>query len=393
MPYSMDANGLILKTNDQLYLTLVNGMKDIFGDTINVASDSPDGQFINLFKQAVLDVQDILQDSYNSFDPDQAIGNTLDQRAALTGVKRQTGSFTLTPITVVADRPITLAGLDSEISLASGTGFTVADALGNNFILTSTTTFAAAGTAILTFRAQNMGAVYTIPNTLTSIVTGQLGVISANNPSSYSSLGTPSELDPTFRYRRRKSNAISSEGYFDALTALLENTSGVTYAKVYENNTPNIVDTIPPNGIWCIVEGGSDADIALAIYKKRNMGVTMKGDEQSTIVRADGSTFVVRYDRTDLTPLYIEFSATSISGVDVDEATLKASLVTNLVFDVYGSINVNYLAEEIRAINPDVLATGIGVSTDGITFGNIVYPTAKNYRFSLQASDIDITVV
>ncbi len=394
MTNTIDANGLILKTNDQIFSDLSNGMKDIYGDDINLASDTPDGQLVALITNAVQDVQSLIQDTYSSFDPDQAIGSSLDSRSAYNGVKRQAGSFTLTPFQVTVDRSVNLAGLDAYLNDELGTGFSIADAAGNLFILTESTTISTAGTTTLVARAQFKGAIASTPNTLTTIATPQLGVKAVNNPTSYSSLGLNSELDLTLRERRKSSVALTAIGYFDALTAQLLNVATVTFAKVYENNTPSVsVEGILPNGIWCIVEGGTDDDIAQAIYRKRNMGVPMKGSEQVVVTRADGSLFNINFDRTATQSLYINCSATSISGVTVDTTTLKSSLVSNLSFDVYASFNVNQLAEQILAINPDVLATNLGVSTTGTTYYSIVTPQAKNYRFSLQASNITITVV
>ena len=394
MANTIDANGLILKTNDELFLELTNGMKDIYGDDINVASDTPDGQLVGIFTTAVQDVQSLLLDAYTSFDPDQATGVSLDSRGAYNGVKRQAGAFTLTPFSVTVDRSVNLVGLDAAIADEAGTGFTISDSIGNKFILTTSTTISTAGTTVLSARSQFIGAIATVPNTLTTIVTPQLGVKAVNNPTSYSSIGSAAELDLAYRERRKKSVALTAIGYFDALTAQLLNVDGITFAKVYENNTPSVsVEGILPNGIWCIVEGGTNADVAQAIYRKRNLGVPMKGSEQVTVTRADGSLFDINFDRTATQSLYISCSATSISGVTVDTTTLKSSLVSNLSFDVYASFNVNQLAEALLAINPDVLTTNLGVSTNGTTFTSIVTPQAKNYRFSLQASNITITVV
>ena len=147
--------------------------------------------------------------------------------------------------------------------------------------LKTTQTPAGAGTYVYVFRAENAGAVTTTLNTITTPVSIVLGVTSINNPTTYSVLGINEELDSELKIRRRKSVAISAKGYNDAMTAMLENITGVTYAKVYENTTDTQdSDSIPAHGMWAIVEGGTDAQIAAAIYAKRSGGHAMKGSEQ-----------------------------------------------------------------------------------------------------------------
>lgn len=394
MSNTIDATGITTKTLTELTAELQAALKVAYGSDINVASDSPDGQMINIFSQAVVDVQDLLVQIYNSFDPDLAIGRVLDQRVAINGIQRLGGTYSVTPVLITVDRSLNLSGLDAEIANPDGTGFTVGDTQGNKFILADSTTISA-GAHSLPFRAQNSGAVTTVLNTITSAITIVLGVLSVNNPTTITTLGLDEESDSDLRLRRQKSVSLASQGYLASLLAELLNISGVTYAKVYENITGAAdIDGIPSHSIWAIVEGGASSDIAYSIYTKRNAGCGMKGTVIETVTQPDGSIFQISFDRTSTQNLYEKFSAHSIDGITAISTTYLSSQLAALTsMDVNQSVNVNDLATLIREIDVNCLATNIQVSADGSTWLNIVSPTSKNYRFSLSAANINITVV
>ncbi len=389
----IDANGITVDTLDEIKTKIIDKLKIAYGDDINVASDSPDGQLVNIFAQSTYDLQNLLVQIYNSLDPEYAIGATLDQRVAINGIQRLGGTYTMTLVTVVVDRALTLAGLDAEIDNPDGTGYTVSDDQGNKWILATTEVIAGAGSYSLSFRAQNSGAVLTVPNTIITPITIVLGVTSVNNPTIYTTLGLDEETDASLRLRRQQSVSLASQGHLTSLLAEILNISGVTYAKVYENVTGAVdSDGIPSHSIWCVVVGGSDDDIAYAIYTKRNAGCGMKGAEIVDIAQVDGSTFQVLFDRVTTQSLYIEFDATSINGVDpIDSTYIKDQLVLQMDLGVNESVNVNDVATLIRLIDSNCLATSVQVSDDGVAWVNLIDTTAKNYQFTLEATNIAIT--
>ncbi len=190
-----------------------------------------------------------------------------------------------------------------------------------------------------------------------------------NNPTTYTTLGVNQETDAQLRLRRQKSVSLSSQGYLAGLLAALENVNGVTSAFVYENNTNTTnVDGVPGHSIWVIVAGsGAVADIADAIYTKRNAGCGMFGDVSYVITQVDGTTFTVYWDDVAAQTVFIEFTVTSIDGVTAPNiAAIRAGLVESLVPGVYDTININELSTAVQAIDANTLVTNAGFS-DGQT--------------------------
>lgn len=396
MPNLIDANGLTVKTLSEIVTQLKADFQSIYGADINLDSDTPDGQMLNIFAQAIIDIEDLLVQIYNGFDPDYAIGKTLDMRAAINGVIRLAGTNTLTNITVVTDRALNLVGYDDYLIDPTIAPYTVADNAGNQFYLAESQSIGAAGSYVFEFRAVNPGAVLTVPNTIVNQVTVVLGVISVNNPTVYTSLGIDEETDAALRVRRQKSVSISSQGYLEGLLAMLLNINGVTGAFVYENVTDTVDgDGIPGHSIWVIVQGGDSASIANAIYSKRNAGCGMKGSVTEVITQVDGTYFTVRWDIVVPQNLYIEFDATSINGVDtIDTTNIKNQLALLLKPDVFATVDINEVATLVQQIDPNCLVTNAGLSlSGGGPFTAILTPSAKNRQFAIIAANIDITVV
>jgi uncharacterized phage protein gp47/JayE len=359
-------NNLGLQTASQLELQTYYSAawQAIYGSNIDLSPPSPDGQLLNILVQANLDIEDLLSQIYASFDPNQAVGVQLDSRCAINGVQRQAGSFTIQNVTVVTSQSVTLYGLDQTAQ----TPFTVADNAGNQYQLQTTQNISGAGSNSYSFQCTVTGAIQSSPNTITIQITTVVAVTSVNNPTSYTSLGIAQETDQALRLRRMKSVQQPSQGYFNALYAALSNVIGVTSVFLHENlGGTTDVNGVPGHSIWAIVQGGANKDIANAIYFKRNAGCGMKGSVAVNIPQADESTFTVFFDRVTAQNLYIQFTATSINGIN--QPNLQAILTQLPILFVPGvgqEVNINMLATIIQQIDPNTLVTNAGLSLSSL---------------------------
>lgn len=390
MPNLINADGLQTKTHAELIAELTAAFQAIYGSDINLDPDSPDGQMLNIFAQSVLDNLDLITQVYNQFDPDLAIGKVLDQRVAINGIQRQAGTYSVTNITIVTSQALNLYGLDQSAQPV----FTVADNAGQQWQLQATQTIGSPGTYVYPFQAASPGAIQTIPNTITVPVTIVLGVTSINNPTAITTLGINEESDATLRVRRQKSVTLASQGYLSGLLAALENINGVSSAYVYENTTGiTDGDGVPGHSIWVIVSGtGDSAEIANAIYTKRNAGCGMFGDQTYIITQVDSSSFLVRWDVVTAQNLFIKFNATSLDGINPpDIASIRADLPTSFVPGVFEQVNINDLATAVQQIDNNTLVTSAGFSTSATgPFTNTLTPPTKKYQFAVSSPNIII---
>lgn len=390
MPNSISGSGLTTATQAELVAQLTAALQAIYGPDINLSSDSPDGQLMNIFIQAILDNLDLLTQVYNGMDPDHAFGVVLDSRVAYNGIQRQGGTFTLTNVSITTTKALTLQGLDTF----PNDPYTVSDNAGTQWQLMATTNIAVAGTYVLAFQAALPGATLTTPNTITTPVTIVLGVTTINNPTTYTSLGINEETDAQLKIRRQRSVSLAGQGFLSNLLATLLNINGMVSAFVYENNTGDTdADGTPGHTIWVITSGTAPvADIANAIYRKRNAGAGMRGDVSYTITQVDGTPFIVYWDNVMAEDLYIKFTATSLDGINQPNiAAIRSGLVTLLVPGVNEQININDLATLVQQIDNNTLVTNAGFSTSPTgPFVAVISPGSKKKQFVVSEPNIII---
>jgi uncharacterized phage protein gp47/JayE len=393
MPNTIDAAGLQVKSVTEIVAELTVAMQAIYGSDINVDSNSPDGQLINLYAQSVADTLELLLDIYNTFSVDSSYGVLLDQRVALNGITRREGTYTTTPVSITVNQALTLTGLDALETDPTAQVFTVKDNANNQFFLETTQVIASPGTASYTFRAVDLGAVEVVPNTITNQVTTVLGVTGVNNPTTTGTVvGVPEETDSQLKIRHAQSFALAATGPADSVEAALAALPDVTDAYVVENVQNTEVNTVPPHCIWCIVRGGTDADIGQAIYAKKGIGCDMKGSSTEVITRPNGTSFVAKWDVAISEDLYIEFTINpKIAGQSFDTTLIKQQLADALVYKLGQNPTVGDVITAMATIAPNAYLTDVGVSDDGISFFDIVTPTTAQYYFVTDPSRIDIS--
>ncbi|MDR3244669.1 MAG: hypothetical protein LBT79_07975 [Elusimicrobiota bacterium] len=390
MPDILDETGLTLKRLSEIKEELENAFREIYGEDINLDQNTPDGQMIGIESQAMIDIRELIQEVYNSFDPDKAIGVSLDARVAINGLQRRGGTYTYVPIKITTNRALNLVGLDS---VSEDEAYTISDSQGNLFVLGNSVSFESAQDKTAIFRAKSIGAVEILPNTINTPITIILGVESINNPSVASVKGIEQEADAELRLRRQSAFGKSSLGYPMSVRSALLDINDVSYVKVYENTT-SITDAnqIQAHGIWIIVEGGNNQEIAEAIYAKRSGGTPMKGSVVVNVPQIDGQIFVCKFDRPILQNLYINLSVKAVSG-ELDLTYIKNQIVIQLKPDIYQTIDKTMIEVLVKEIQANAVVLNCGLSVDNSNWEAIVSPNLKNAKFLLSVENITITQV
>ena len=399
MPDILNENGLVLSTRQELVEDHSDDLKNIYGQDINLDQNTPDGQFVNILSQAGADVRDLAGFVYNSFSVTTASGNALDRVVALNGIERKGGTYTIVPITIVVDRTVTLEGLDDQANDLDGAGYTIQDNVGNQFILTKTTTLTE-GIHVLNFRAKEIGKVNTIVDTIQTQVEIVLGVISVSNLSAPTQVGTVGETDLELRARHERSFALSALGSTEAIEASLLALDGVTEAVVYENDTSVIdSDGIPPHSLWAIVDGGADNDIANILSKKKTVGSGWKGEQVVNLKRSNNRLIEVRFDRPVAKDLHLRFDLKAINGALIDLEALKNYIINNLVYKIGSPAESSELILIVSNGINETAGVGAGiplhleVSADGINYSEFLEVDTRDQQFTLDITRIDINVL
>ena len=377
--YTDILNGIIYGTPQ------VPGLVQIYGADINTASNTPDGNLINIFTLSKEDILQLCVSIYDSFDPDQAVGIALDNISQLCGIARKGGSYTHTNIVLTTTQAVNINGLDNTIS----TPFTISDANGNEFYLTTTQTIGSSGSGIYDFTSAKVGYIQVIPNTITNIVTITSGVALVNNPSAPTLVGEDQETDALFRVRRQHSVSIPAQGAFYGLSAGLSTIFGLNQAVVYENKTTSTdAKNVPAKSIWVITDGGSGTDIGNMIYKYLNLGCGMYGTSSISLPQAYGTNFIAYYSTAQYQNFYATMHLTSKGGLSINTTDIANILSANYILGIYQAADITSISSLLHIYSSDLIIGNLGVSLSNGSWGSSVLPSAFTNKLVLPVANI-----
>jgi uncharacterized phage protein gp47/JayE len=269
---TISANGIVGKSlND--YLADLQAEYLAIDPNWNIEADSPDGQLIGTQAELCANIDELVVAAYNSKDPDRAVFEELDAIGRINDLQRQAATFSIAPITIT--------GVSATVIPA---GSIIRNVLTGTRWLTSEEITLSGGTGGGFAVCETAGAQTAGVGQLTAIVTPIAGWQGVTN-STAATLGREQESDTAFRLRRANSVSIRGSNQIDNMYSAVANIEGVTNVKIYENDTGSADSNgLPANSISVVVNGGTSADIAAAIYSKKNPGCALFGDSAPVTV-------------------------------------------------------------------------------------------------------------
>ena len=254
-----------------------------FGGNMNTGLSTPQGQLATSLAAVIGAFNDLFVDFTNQVDPAYASGRMQDAIARIYFLAREGA----TP-TVVTARCYGATGVVIPVgALAKATDGTIYQALTSGAI-------PVAGYVDIQFGALTAGPIACPAGSLNTIYRTILGWDSIENLTD----GTPGqeqESTADFEERRALSVAQNAVGILPAVRAAVLGVSGVVDAYVTENNTGSDVvvgsQTILARSIYVAVEGGTDDDVAKAIWSKKPPGCAYSGST-TVVVEDDNSGYV-----------------------------------------------------------------------------------------------------
>ena len=176
---------------------------------------------------------------------------------------------------------------------------------------------------------------------------------------------------------------------------MLEGTKGAIAAlpnvnrfAVYENDT-NSADVsddnpfgLPPHSITCVVEGGTDEDIAEAIYSHKGLGCYTNGTTEVEFSDQNEYINTIRFSRPTYKDVYVKLVVKKYTGyISKVISDTRLAIYDYLNSLTVGSdISISMLTGVITSCNPDINKPIFGIKS-------IAIGTSKE---SLAAGDIDI---
>jgi uncharacterized phage protein gp47/JayE len=302
----IDSSGLHIPLYSDILSALTTSYKSIYGQDVYLGNDAADYQWISVIADKLNDVMLSIQEDYNNRSPFTAVGVALDGLVKNNGMTRKSATYSTCLV---------------EITGITGTLITngvVQDLSGYNWSLPSVTTIGTGGTVTVSATCQTIGLITALPNSITKIITPQYGWTAVNNNTA-AIIGQPVETDAQLRARQNLSTRLASHTMLTGTIAGIAAVKDVTRYNVHENNTNYNDGKSPPHSIAAVVEGGTDSDVATAIFTNRGLGCDTYGTGTYGVTVAvtdpdTGAIMDISFFRPHYIPIYVEIHVTRLAG-------------------------------------------------------------------------------
>lgn len=205
-------------------------------------------------------------------------------------------------------------------------------------------------------------------------------------------VGVPEETDVQLKIRRANSFNLQTTGPGQAIRAGLLSLADVTDAYVAENDTASPVDSVPANGVWVIVNGGTASEIGGAVYAKKMPGCAQKGSQSYNVPTPQGGTKLIKWDNAVPVNFYVRATLNPrLAGQTFDLTTDTQELSDALLYKLGQSPSIGDVIQAMALIEPNAVLSTVGVSTDGITYEDIISPSSFQDYFFLPTANITLS--
>jgi uncharacterized phage protein gp47/JayE len=351
MTASITTNGVQLETLGEAVAAFeaefLGAFPPVGDQALDLSADSYTGREIQILAEQFIALQDLLTQFVDVLDPTEATGTWVDFHLALQATRRKAATRSTIagivyglPGAVVGDKRVRF--LPNESLWRTPVGLII----GPTGVTPTTLTADTAGPV----SAINSG---TASWTIVDVTAGWVAVESSANVN----LGTSTESDEAGRLRAQRTASGVGWGTLPALYKALLEVPGVVDVGINNNRglLPNS-DGVPGKSVECVVEGGTDEDVAYAIASTVNGTAGFFGGETVTVTLSielvDGTT----------AQLDVEVKFTRVAYIDViAQYTIAFGVLGNApsnASDLAKTVAANYINGAGRGV--DVVPTASG---------------------------------
>jgi uncharacterized phage protein gp47/JayE len=322
----IESNGLILPDTADLKDAVEAEFREAFGDDLILLPESPEGVLVAVETEARDAVLRNNAELANQINPEAAGGVFLDALCAFTGLARRPAESSL----VKAQ----LAGVPETIIPEGSRAATTA---GDVFVLRQNLALGGDGQGEAWFYSEAADAIPAPAGSLTRIIDQALGWEGIDNAEP-AGLGRPVESDEQLRKRRRDTLFLQGVALPGAIVSGVLDVPGVRSVVFRENvfDEEQIIDgaTIPAHSIYVIVDGGTDEDVAQAIFQKKSLGCGLKGETEAQVKCPEsGQSYSIRFDRPTLVEIRARATVRVMGSAALDYTTIVRQAVMDYALD------------------------------------------------------------
>jgi len=365
-----------------------------FGEDLVATPETPQGVIITLQTEERDAIARNNAALANQINPDIAGGVFLDALLSFTGGVRRAATRSTLAGVVFSGVPGTNIPAGSQ-AIVSGTG--------EVFATDNPLVIGAGGTVTGSMTAVNSGAIQVPIAGLDTVASAVLGWETVTNPAS-AVPGAPEQSDVAARALRRQTLALQTVSTTEAIVSRVMAIPAVRSMSFRENTaaTTQTIDGISmvAKSIYACVQGGSDADVARALYDTKTVGAAYNGVTTVNVTDPfSGQITPVKFDRPTEIPVLVRVT---VRNTPLDVQTLVRDAIMDYVNgDLEGgmglTVGTNVYPFEFSGacnqIEPSIVVTNVELSTDGTTWSSAPLTVALDEVATLQRSSITVNVV
>lgn len=394
-PVVFTETGLQVPQESAILAGVLADYNEAFGGDMNPALETPQGQLASSTAAIIAAAYASFARIVNQMNPDTADGVYQDALARIYFIDRTAGAPT-------AVQCLCTGNFNTVIPV----GAEAQDTSGNRYICTQAGVIPVSGNITLSFANVLDGPIPCPADTLNIIYRAIPGWDSINNPAP-GVLGRLVETRAEFEFRRENSVALNAHGSKESIYAAVFDVEDVLDVFVTENVTDTVVNYGPTNyplaahSVYVGVVGGAAADIANAIYTKKDLGCNMNGN--TTVIVKDTSytppqpTYAITFNRPAALPIKFEVQLTDSASLPADIVSLvKAAIIASFNgldgsarARIGGVILASKFYTPVNLIGPEVSILSILIGTSTATLNSV----AVGIDQAPTVVDTDIAVV
>jgi hypothetical protein len=318
--------GLVIKQLTDIRTELDDLVRSAFGPATPVSDDSNFGKLNGVFAQQESEVWELMQQQYDSMDPDQAEGAQLDNLGGLIGVDRLPATFSTGSVTFTGDANTVIPeGTTVRVSATDARFVTTAE-------VTLPDTGAPAGTETVAaaIQGETTGALVALSTTIDELVDVVSGVLSVSNALDIV-VGRAVETDVDYRGRIENSKQIVGSATDQAIRArLLDEVSNIQSALVLSNRTlVTDANGIPGKAFLTVVHPATidGEEVVTVLYENAPAGIEAYGAIDYSITDEQGFSQTFSYSTATELLMYIECNLTTGAEYPADGDAQVAAIL------------------------------------------------------------------
>lgn len=390
--------GLVIPAETDILAGVQADMNAAFGGGLNPGLETPQGQLASSQAAVIGDKNNEVALIVNQVDPQYSADRFQDAIGRIYFLTRKPA----TPTAVTA----TLGGIAGTVIPA---GTFAQDTDGNTYALSGDATIGIAGTVDADFQNVQTGPIPCAAGTLTSVYQAIPGWDTITNAAD-GTMGSNVESRADFEYRRKNSVALNGKGTPQAIYAEVFALLDVLDVYVKDNPTGATVNTgatnypIVAHSIYVAAVGGTDADVAAAIWRKKDAGCDYNGNTSVTVTDDNGynypqPTYVVKFERPAALPVLFAVSLVNDPSLPSDiVARVKAAIIAR--FNGADGTTRERIGSLILASRyyGAVVSVASNVSLISVLIGTVTATLSQvsvgiDQKPTLSAADIAVTLV